>query len=111
VAREFVYRGKPAEDELRRGSGMRDGLRTLTDVAAAFARANAPERTGDYRSGIRARVDLESEGYVGYVIGEDFKTVWIELGTGEPLPTPAFQPLRRGVEAAGISLAVIGSSL
>lgn len=106
--REFVYRGKPAEDEIRRASGMRDGLRTLVDLGAAAARANAPERTGKYREGIRGQVDLDAEGYVGYVIGEDFKTVWIELGTGEPKPTPAFQPLRRGLESVGISLEALG---
>jgi hypothetical protein len=104
----FKYRGRIAENELRRQSGMRDGLRAITDLSAAASRALAPERTGNYRDGIRGQIDLESEGYVGYVIGEDFKTVWIELGTGEPKPTPAFQPLRRGLESVGISLEVIG---
>ena len=34
----------------------------------------------------------------------DFKSAFIEFGTGEPGPTPAFAPLRRGCEAAGLNL-------
>ena len=107
----FYYRGKPAEDELRRDAAMGRGLSTIVQAGAVAAQNLAPYRTRQYLEGIHGEVDRDpGEGYVGFVVSDDFKTVWVELGTGEPLPTPAFQPLRRGLESIGVSLENIRSA-
>ena len=100
----FYYRGKPAEAELRRAPGMGEGLRLVVLGAAAAAQAISPYRTRHYLEGIHGEGILDADGWRGYLVSDDFKTVWVELGTGEPLPTPAFQPLRRGLEAVGVKL-------
>ena len=55
---------------------------------------------GSYRDGIR--VTSIDEGV--WASAYDFKSFWIEMGTGEPYPTPAFAPLRNGCDAAGLEL-------
>lgn len=107
----FYYRGKPAEDELRRDPAMGRGLSTVVEVGAQSAVRISPYRTRHYLEGIHGEVERDPvEGYVGFVVSDDFKTVWIELGTGEPLPTPPFQPLRRGLESIGVRLESIRSA-
>lgn len=39
-----------------------------------------------------------------YVNANKFTALWLEFGTGEPGPTPAFAPLRLGAEATGFTL-------
>lgn len=41
---------------------------------------------------------------VARVNANKFTANWLEFGTGEPGPTPAFAPMRRGAERAGFLL-------
>jgi hypothetical protein len=102
----FDYRGAAAERELVRDRELGATLLTVATAAADAARSFAPARTGHYRDSLHAELDLTMEGYAAFVVSDDFKAVWIEFGTGEPKPTPAFQPMRRGAESAGLRLGV-----
>ena len=80
-------------------------LRVLAELGAEAAKALAPERTGRYREDITVDVGVSDKGIaMARINANDFKSVWIEFGTGDPGPTEAFAPLRRGCEAAGLDL-------
>lgn len=85
------------ERQLARSDEMRAALRRAAEDAAAEARAVAPVDTGEYRSSIR--VEESAEGV--RVVSDDDKASHIEFGTQD---TPAFAPLRRGAEGAGLKV-------
>lgn len=65
------------------------------------ARGFAPVLSGDYVAGIDHRVDVDTQGPVGRVIGGHWSSHFVEFGT----PTvAAYAPLRNGVESLGLSL-------
>lgn len=71
------------------------------------ARAIAPrssEHHRHYADQIVAEVGEERGIIVGRVTAKDRISGFIEFGTGEPGPTPAFAPLRRGAMMAGYRL-------
>jgi hypothetical protein len=72
----------------------------LAETAVSAAQSVAPVRSGEYRDSIAAYPGVGK----ARVQASDFKAVWIEFGTGQPGPTAAFAPLRRGAEAAGLQL-------
>jgi hypothetical protein len=74
---------------------MRAAMRRAGEQAAQEAQRLAPVDTGEYRSSIRV-VDTPTG---ARVVAEDDKATYIEFGTED---TPAFAPLRRGTEAAGL---------
>ncbi len=77
---------------------MAAALLGIAEVAVEVAKSVAPVATGAYRDSIHA------EGEIGKatIIADDEKAKWIEFGTGEPGPTPAFAPLRRGADVIGL---------
>ena len=75
-------------------------LLAAAEVAAMAAQSIAPVGTGAYRDGISAEVEPGR----ARVNANDWKSVFIEFGTGQPGPTPKFAPLRRGAEMAGLRL-------
>lgn len=97
-----------AIDELARSSELESGIRALLEDALIVARSIAPIRSGNYAAGLHVEFELTPDGWVGYLIGDDFKTRWIELGTGPnrymPGGFPAMQPIRNACEAVGIEL-------
>jgi len=58
-----------------------------------------PYETGEYVSQIKGEAGLENGIAVGRVNAYKFTSHWIEYGTSD---TPAFAPLRRGAESAGL---------
>jgi hypothetical protein len=84
---------------LARSIEVEAGLRAKAESAAAVARSIAPFEEGDYKDSIGADSGLGDHGTViATVYASDWKSVFLELGTGEPLPTPAFATLRRAAD-------------
>jgi len=66
------------------------------------ARSFAPVRTGRYGAGIKVRKRPDENGLpVRRVVATDFKSHWIEYGTGEPGPTKASAPMEKAANAFG----------
>lgn len=63
-----------------------------------------PYETGAYVGSIKAEAGVENGIATGRVNAHDWKAHWIEYGTGGISPTPAFAPLQRGADAAGLKL-------
>jgi hypothetical protein len=55
-------------------------LQVITDAMAADAKQHAPVEHGDYRDAIIGRVWQDSLGWHGALVGDNFKTVFIEHG-------------------------------
>lgn len=71
----------------------------LAQKAAKAAKRYAPTRFQFYRESIEGIAGIGDDGKArGRVLSEDYKAWWIEAGTGQPFPTRAYAPLRRGVE-------------
>lgn len=61
----------------------------------------------EYIDSIRTVAGLRGGMAIGRVLSTDFKWHWIEFGTGEPGPTPAFAPFRKGLDATS-GIRVVG---
>ena len=97
----FDYR-HAVEGEIARSAEMKDVLYSLAEEGAARARDYAPVGDGDYRDGIQPDVVFEENQWVGRVNANDWKSHFIEFGTGPPGPTPAFAPLRKATDGLRI---------
>lgn len=70
--------------------------------------------TGEYSRGIQANVDISGNTAIGHVVATDYKSVWIEFGTG-PRPQAGFTVfeeravLRSAMDAIGATT-VFGES-
>lgn len=84
---------------LRRSPEMGAFLLFVAEAVAEEAKSIAPVRTGDYRDGIEATVLETGAGFIGRVNANNFKSWWIEVGTGHPGPTPAFAPLGAALQS------------
>ena len=82
------------------GEEARAACEAKAEEVVEVAREIAPIEEGDYRDGLR--VTSIDEGV--WASAFDYKSHWIEIGTGEPVPTPAYAPLRNGCDAAGLEL-------
>jgi len=93
------FKANPAAGpELARTAEMMAFLLKTAQSVAGTAQAIAPRRTGAYASSITA----DAEPGRARVNANDFKAVWIEFGTGQPAPTPAFHVLSRAAESMGL---------
>lgn len=73
-------------------------LARLSSGVAEEVKRVSPFDEGDYVNSIGSTV-LQDEGVLkGIVFSDDFKALFIEFGTGDPGPTPAFAPLRKGLD-------------
>lgn len=100
MATRFRY-NPAATAELARTLEMVETLRARAEDAAEESRAIAPVDTGEYRDSITAEAGIEGGFARGRVNAGKFTAGWLEFGTSD---TPTFAPLRRGAEAAGLSL-------
>lgn len=100
MARRLFIPNPGFAKEYARSDTPDEMLQDLADRTAARARQDAPRRSGNYRDSIKGIVGPDETGvHVGRVLATDFKAHWIEAGTGQPLPTPAFHTLARAAEA------------
>lgn len=76
-----------------------DYFQRITDQVVDAAKALAPVETGAYQDSISGVVGIEDGALVARVNAFDYKAWWIEAGTED---TPAFAPLARGAESAGL---------
>src|SRR4051812_7768685 len=97
---KFVPNPK-ARLEIQRSPAMAAFLKTHVEAAAEYARSIAPVESGDYRDGIEADVGVVGPLAEGRIIGNDWKTIWIEKGTSE---RAAHAVLRRAADSAGIKI-------
>jgi hypothetical protein len=102
-----------APEELARDIKLAQSMGEVADEVAQNVRELAPGlftggySEGDYVEAIESGWDIDDRGGFGRVNANDYRSNWIEFGTGAPGPTPAYAPLRTGAEAAGLK---IGSS-
>ena len=100
MSRTVFVPDKDLERKLMESQQVADGLLPLAEQAVTIAVSNAPERTGHYKDGIKAISGVNDDGVaVARIVGYDFKSHWIEFGTGPPQPTPPLNILRNAVEA------------
>ena len=85
------------EAQLKRADFLQDAMLEVAEDIADNAVAIAPVEEGDYRDGIEA----VSEGEGARVNANDWKSGFVEFGTTN---NPAWAPLRRGCESAGLRL-------
>ena len=81
---------------------MQLAIMQITEMIAAAAREIAPRSSiaeEHYADEIVVERGQDGGDFAGIVNAKNFKSNWIEFGTGQPGPTPAFAPLRRGAEA------------
>lgn len=98
-----LYVPNPTADlEYAQSDGARRTVARAVDAIIPNVIRHAPRDSGDYVRKIEGDVTREADGWTGRVIAGDWKSALIEWGTGGPGPTPAFAPLRRGVESAGL---------
>jgi hypothetical protein len=92
--------------EIASGLPMAGAMEELALQAAEAAKSIAPEDKDNdpikYKDSIQVDVGIEEGRVIARVNAMKFTANWIEFGTGEPGPTPAFAPLRRGAEAVGL---------
>ena len=88
------------ETEIIRDPGLAESLLPIAEEVAAVAVGIAPERLGYYKRDIEAVAGPRDDGIVvGRVNANDFKSHWVEFGTGAPRPTKAHHVLRRAAES------------
>ncbi len=105
MVRKIFLPNRGMANELESDPGVAENLISLGEQAVSIAQGMAPRLSGDYANSIRVVTGINDDGKaVVRVLADDFKAGWIEKGTGPPGPTPASAPLRRGVEAAGVSV-------
>lgn len=97
------FRYRPAiEKTIRAGKPLRLAIQKAVGLGAADARRRAPRDEGDYINGIVGLVVQTPFGAAGRIRATDWKSRWIEYGTGPPAPTPAFAPLRKAAISVGL---------
>ena len=98
----FVY-SKAATPQLAKGKQMLSALRQFGEKAAAEARNLGPVGDSEphYVDMIDVDLGIEGDTALARVNANKFTSNWIEFGTED---TPAFAPLRRGAEAAGLKV-------
>lgn len=95
---------KAGEKIIARSPRMLVMLKGRASAGAAVAKQIAPRQTGAYADGIVAEAGIDDGMAKGRINAKDFKSNWIEFGTGAPGPTPAYAVLRRACDAVGLSL-------
>jgi hypothetical protein len=85
------------ESQLKRADFLQDAMLEVAESIAENAVSVAPVEEGDYREGIEA----VSDGEGAVVNANDWKSGFVEFGTTN---NPAWAPLRRGCEIAGLRL-------
>jgi hypothetical protein len=90
------------DDEFARSTDMQDILYGKAEDAVEIAKSIAPVVTGAYRDSIHPERGAEGPVAVAYVVASDYKAIWIEFGTEDPVPTPAFAVLRRSIDGIGL---------
>jgi hypothetical protein len=78
-------------------------MRLFAEAGAAGARRVAPRHTGAYADSISASFGTEAGIVTGRVASSDFFAHGIEHGS---VNNPAYAPLRRGVQQAGLRVVV-----
>lgn len=100
MATRFRY-NPAATAALQRTAAMVETLKIRAEDAADQSRAIAPVETGEYRDSITAEAGISKGFAIGRVNAGKFTAGFLEFGTSD---TPIFAPLRRGAEAAGLSV-------
>jgi len=80
-------------------------VKEFGDIAARGAeRAKeiAPVDSGAYAEGIEGESGIEDGRAIGRINANDFKSLWIEHGTGAPGPTPAYRVLGRTIDGLSV---------
>ena len=83
---------------------LEEPIREVTEEIVDNAKGFSPVDEGDYRDGIEAEVGEDDGTVTGRANATDWKSGFIEFGTGAPAPTQAYAPLRRGAEKAGLKV-------
>ncbi len=102
---DHFHYNRACEATIRRSPQIRIPLQSYADRGRDAARGFAPvgpTDPGSYRDSIESDVYLAADGLRGRFRARDFKSRWIEFGTGGTSPTPAFHVLQRAGYTLGL---------
>jgi hypothetical protein len=81
------------------------GTKELAEEVRDYVVDEAPVKTGDYAAGIKVRQGKPVAGMSCYkVVATDFKSHWVEFGTGDPGPTKERAPMGKAAYHFGGTL-------
>lgn len=93
------------EEAIRRQANLEAHVQEFAEEVRDHARREAPVRTGAYAAGIKVRKGKPKRGLpTRQVVATDFKSHWIEFGTGEPGPTKEHAPMGKTAHHYGGTL-------
>lgn len=87
----------------------RAAMTTVGNVLASEAKSRAPVEHGDYRDGIHGQVWSDSDGHHVALVGDNFKTVFIEkgvhgAGAGGNVNFPAHRVFLLSAQSLGLNM-------
>lgn len=92
-------------EAVRRQAELEADVQEFAEKVRDHARREAPVDTGRYAAGIKVRRAKPANGLPArQVVATDFKSHWIEFGTGKPGPTDEHAPMGKTAHHFGGTL-------
>lgn len=90
---------------IRQRGQIEAGVQAYAEEVRDYIKGEAPVRGGSYAAGIVVRPGKRENGLPSRrVVATDFKSHWIEFGTGDPGPTSEHAPMGKAAQHFGGTL-------